>query len=264
MNIAYDFTQTGGFPLGQGVLNDFQNAILDAASIVALAGPLAIISGCAITGTNVDNGVVVINGEILPFVGGTLQSNVIIKQTTDGLLYYDGNTRQSKITRYATFGNDGIQNNPWASFKKNTTEGVLSRLERLEMMAAPFIAGGGMVLWNKAANLIPTGWREVVDWRGRLPMGYDPNDPDFNTVGNGNGSKTHTLGYNELPPLKAGVGDNIAGTTTGAGKISFTSGGGQDLSLDVTGPNGEALGGSPFNILNPYRIVVFIEPIPQN
>ena len=60
MNIQYDFTQTGGFPFDQGVLNDEQSGILNVEQALAAAlGPLVIVSGCLVTGSTVSAGVVI-------------------------------------------------------------------------------------------------------------------------------------------------------------------------------------------------------------
>ena len=77
---------------------------------------------------------------------------------------------------------------------------IENRLTTLENILAPFIGGGGMVLWNKPANQIPTGWAEVVDWRGRIPVGLDTSQTEFNTVGKTGGSKTVTLLTSNMPP----------------------------------------------------------------
>lgn len=69
------------------------------------------------------------------------------------------------------------------------------------------------------------------------------------------GERLHSITYDELPALVAGHGDGIAATTTGTGKISFNSGGGQDLQLNVTGPNGETLNGNAGNNMQPSEPV---------
>lgn len=254
-----DFTQTGGFPFDQGTLAFLQDSIYNAAKTANLGGPLCILSGCVQSGGNVSDGVVVINGEILPFQGGAIDTKVIVVETTTDLLYEDNVSRPVKKVRYATFGDDGIQNNPWTDFKRNTTEGVLARLERLERIAAPFLpvgAGerGGMVLWKKPANLIPAGWAEVVDWRRRLAMGYDPDDPDFDTVGEAGGGETATLVKANMPSDLT-VEIPVASTDSGTGAFDEGSTGGGTRSINLGGSS------QPFSILNPFRIAIFIEYI---
>jgi hypothetical protein len=128
----YDFTQPGGFPFDQGVMAFIQDCIDTAEQAASLAGPLAILSGCVTNGNTVTPGYVVINNEILPFVGGVIQPKVIIVETDTTIVYQDNTPRVVKFTRVAQFGDDGVQNNLWANFSTNKGSGVLSRLDALE------------------------------------------------------------------------------------------------------------------------------------
>lgn len=133
---------------------------------------------------------------------------------------------------------------------------VLARLQRLEDVAAPFLDEdkGGMVLWNRPAIDIPAGWQEVVDWRGRLPMGYNPDDVLFNTVGEFGGSKNKTLNISEIPEISLPYDKTTLGLDFGSGstRSSYTAKTTDNLAFG---------GGQEFSILNPYRVVVFIEYI---
>lgn len=277
-----DFTKQGGFPFDQDVLGFLQNSILAAAGTASLGGQTYILSGCEKIGGNIANGIVVINGEIMPFAGGAEQAKVVIIEQTENMNYEDGSVYPSIKTRFATFGDDGVTNLQWSSFKRNTPEGVLARLERLERIAAPFLEvtaadgtkhRGGMVLWKKPAILIPAGWQEVVDWRGRLPMGWNPDDPAFDEVGEIGGSKQHQLTVAQLPEhdhtmSEAGEhqheyqrfeysssGDNQSAHARWQGvSTAYTSkAGAHKHDIGKTGQN------QPFSLLNPYRIVMFIE-----
>lgn len=267
----YDFTQPGGFPLDQDVLGFMQNTIAVAAKSALLGGTTYVLTGCVQTGSDVTDGYVVIGGEILPFVGGVASAKVIIVENAENLTYEDAAIHPSQISRHATFGDDGVTNHLWVNFKRNSDEGILARIERLERIAAPFLPvydasavahRGGMMLWKKPAILIPAGWAEVVDWRGRLPMGYDPGDTAFDEVGEVGGAKTKTLSITEMPAhmhvTKSGYA--IYSSTDGAGS-SLNDGGGDAVDFDSKTTDGlqNAGGGQAFSLLNPYRIVMFIE-----
>lgn len=147
----------------------------------------------------------------------------------------------------------------------------------IEQVLAPFIGagGGGMVLWKKAANLIPPGWAEVVDWRGRMPVGWDPTDTDFNTVGNPGGSKTKSIGLSNLPDHhhKMYVNNNggqnsgsyvesnryVAAEGADGGPSSYKMAKPTNFDLPTLGMTERVGGNQVLNVLNPYRIVVFIE-----
>ena len=262
-----DFTKQGGFPLDQDVLGFLQESSLTAAKTASLGGSAYVLSGCEQAGNNIANGIVVINGEILPFAGGATQEKVVVIEQTEDMNYEDGSVYPSIKTRYATFGDDGVTGLLWAGFKRNTTEGVLARLDRLERIAAPFSGSGGMVLWKKPAIDIPVGWQEVVDWRGRLPMGYDPTQNEFNEVGKAGGDKQRTLTTLNLPAHDHSNG-NFNGLLRKSAPGSGTTVSGPDSSGAGTEPDAVTMGtlakvGSdqPFSLLNPYRVVMFIEYI---
>jgi len=267
-----DFTQPGGFPFDQGVLDFLQKGSLMAGQPAFFGGPLCIISGCTVSGTSVSSGFVAINGEILPFAGGTITENekVVIQESVTDITYFDAQARPVKKTRTATFGDDGVTNYLWAHFKRNTTEGVLARLERLERVAAPFLGDrGGMVLWKRPYNTIPDDWAEVLDWRGRLPMGWDGTEEEpagtLGDVATGfGGNKTHTLLKNQLPKYNIVIPGMTGGDNNDNNVTERFAGGDKSLSqtsffFDMKVDNGG--GDAPFSLLNPYRIVMFIEYI---
>ncbi|MRJ09152.1 hypothetical protein EDL99_09815 [Ornithobacterium rhinotracheale] len=108
---------TGGFPLDTNVLDFMQNSYQLFNHLGHLAGDLAIISGCKVTGSSVSDGVVFIGGELLPFKGGSAFTSVIIKEEKRALPFEDGESKEVEITRYATFG-AGTNTYPWADFKR--------------------------------------------------------------------------------------------------------------------------------------------------
>jgi len=147
-----------------------------------------------------------------------------------------------------------------------------ARIAALEVYARPFsiAGGGGMILWMRPANQIPEGWQEVELMRGLMAMGWNPDDADFTpewTKTGGAKNVTMTLAnliehphdqylsVSNIPPPP----DNtpIEGN-------SFKNGGDRGLykrKIAQTGKTGSA-SPEPMKTLNPYRVVVFIEPIP--
>jgi hypothetical protein len=138
-------------------------------------------------------------------------------------------------------------------------DGMFAMYEKLKILVKPFFEGGGMVLWNRPANQIPAGWREVEDWRGRLPMGYDPADADFNSVGKNGGKKDHVQTIEQMPKHAHLMPYQIL--IQSAGKAN------SDAFHRVDGAytnryTNETGGSKPMPLLNPFRTVVFIEMIP--
>lgn len=267
MKTQYDFTRPGGFPVDQTLYADFQEGINDAQSVTRIMGDMVIMSGGVDDGNgNISAGVLAIDGEILPFAGGLLQATVFVESVEVGGVFQDGFTKPIKNIRTVRFGIGPEQYN-WSDFR--TSNGLLARIEKLERMCAP-MAIGTVLLWNKAANLIPSGWQECVDFRGRMPQGYDPADADFNSLGKTGGEKAVTLAQASLPDVKIGngviddkpVGDSQNAFVNGQKGSTWTLGdmgnSGND-SLKYQGLTENLGEGKPHNNMPPYRVVMFIE-----
>lgn len=119
-NIDFN-TSPAGFPLeSDAILGFMQQAIIDGMlGIAELAGTngQTIVSGCAISGTTVGNGWVMINGELLRFEGGTKQTSVIIEETATQKANEDGTLLDRIIDRKAKFGS-GSPSYLWANFSR--------------------------------------------------------------------------------------------------------------------------------------------------
>lgn len=250
------FILTGGYPLKTERLQELQTACSIFNSLGALAGNLTIISGCGLTGTFVGNGVVYIDGELIEFreADGAGTPEVIIIEEPVMRAFKNGVIKQVHTIRYATFGT-AVDSWPWINFERlDPITVMMAKIAVLEKKSAVFQAGGGMVLWNKPAAQIPVGWQEVVDWRGRMPVGFDDSQVEFNAIGKTGGAKNKTLSIAELPRHRFSIGgdyneNNENGPYAIAGgdnnnRTAYTNYLGNDQS---------------FSILNPYRTVLFIE-----
>lgn len=167
--------------------------------------------------------------------------------------------------------------------KNNTLIGsLLTRIQALEDKPATAVPLGMVAIWGKPAPF-PEGWEEYVPLRGKMPVGlYDPTpeertdeqDADggngityyrdnfgsavfpFETVGNTGGRMSKKLGINEIPAhthtetrVKEGLGSIINFEAVGDdGHLGYES-----------VASGSAGGGQSFVMLNPYRVVQFIE-----
>ncbi|WP_306353718.1 hypothetical protein [Flavobacterium sp. '19STA2R22 D10 B1'] len=257
-----NFNQTGGFPLETEVLDNIQESYSIFNSLGAIAGNYSIISGCYITGSSVSNGFVYIDGELLSFQGGFLSPDVIIISESSTEEFEDGSIKEVHFKRYATFGTAEVFY-PWSSFIRPLPTNLIpndlnTRLALIEKKLAVFTTGHGMVLFQKPLNQIPTGWAEVVDWRGRMPMGLDTEQIEFDAVGKNGGNKKQTLNF-KIPvkpyPFSGSTSEGFAGNlivSTGLKEVGETL---ESLSKAIDSPNIT----QDINFLNPYRIVVFIE-----
>ena len=124
-----NFNQTGGFPMSTNILDAVQTAYSLFNHLGNLAGELVIISGCVITGNTVSDGAVYINGELLEFKGGSISTNVIIKEETESRVFEDGATKPIIYKRYAGFGSSTPDKTfKWEDFKR--VENLLNLTEK--------------------------------------------------------------------------------------------------------------------------------------
>lgn len=252
-----NFVQTGGVPIKAERLQELQEAYSIFNNLGFIAGNFAILTGCEVVGTNVSDGVVVMNGEVILFQGGTLADDVIIVETPISKEFKDGTFKSLHFIRYATFGTSEDMVS-WNDFKRvDPIITLMARLTSLEKKTAVFQAGGGMVLWNKPAIQIPAGWQEVVDWRGRIPVGMDAIQTEFNTLGKTGGNKTTTISKANLPSGSYGwIGNSGRGYPDGSNDEIEA---GHARSYPKVTKQLVLGSDTPLNILNPYRTVLFIE-----
>lgn len=121
---------------------------------------------------------------------------------------------------------------------------ALSRAEYSDLFAlygTTFGAGDGATTFN------------VIDMRGRAPVGRDAGQTEFDVLGESGGAKTHTISDAEMP-----VSSVIYG---GAAATSFyvpISGGNQPNAYIAKVHRNPAATQTAMNNLSPYRVVNFI------
>lgn len=258
---------TDGFPLYTDTLAEAQGAWNVFNAFCGMAGDKVIISGCVQTGSYVSNGFIVIDGEVLPFKGGTLGVSVTIKEEITEREFKNKSRKPVFIKRTAVFGSSTPDKTfAWADFKRfddliQNTEKNLdfeARLQVLENKKSP-VPIGLIAIWGKPADVpIPEGWQEYEPLRGRFALGWDPDDADFNELLKQAGAREHTLSIDEMPrhshefiwhPGTERVG-------TGRGNSVSKQSNPNDLHNGTTTSAG---GGSAHNNMPPYRIIKFIE-----
>ncbi|MCT4698092.1 hypothetical protein [Tenacibaculum haliotis] len=132
-----DFQQNGGFPLETNTLNFMQSAYSIFNAFGALAGDKTIISGCETQGSEVTNGYVYVNGEILEFRGGIKQTTVVIIEDNESVEFEDGTVKDIYKTRYVTFGVSG-NSIPWTDFKP--VDNLITLLNRVVFLEGKVVS----------------------------------------------------------------------------------------------------------------------------
>lgn len=183
--------QPGGFPLETQTFLNMQNAYGIYQHLAALAGDKTIISGCAQIGTTVTDGVIYVNGELLDFRAGQLQTTIIVQEEVVNGEFENGEVKPIYYTRYASFGS-GINAINWADFKRVYPLSSGLFIDEVRM-------------YSGAVANIPWGWylmdgkNGTLDIRDRFPIPYNPNNPDYNTIGKIGGLNEITLTEEQMP-----------------------------------------------------------------
>lgn len=285
MNVL-NFTHDAGYPFDVDTLNFMQDAYSIFNTLGELAGNFTILKGCEPIGNSVSDGVVYLNGEILAFKGGVISSSVFIKEEKREATFEDGFLREIEQIRYVTFGNSIPEKTfEWKKFsrvknvqqiseektEKTETEKLTERIEKLERQKSA-VPIGLVAIWGKPASVpIPEGWKEYVNLRGLMPIGYDPdyrkteNDPiDYrlNTLLERGGERSHKLNIDQMPQHSHGTINH----TSGDDSDSQGSGGAFVMShREVTHNRHDLMtikntgGNQAHNNMPPYRVIQFIE-----
>ncbi|WP_267402805.1 MULTISPECIES: hypothetical protein [unclassified Chryseobacterium] len=273
MKYNFKFLQTGGVPL----TNDLMALIEEAYEIFEVLGDLAgnktILMGCETVGSQVNPGIVAIDGKLYNFEGGTVFSTVYIHQTDVPKTFED---QQSKILiekREVKFGQGaGTNNYLWSEFVKLDTlrdlqakvnnmasqpdvSALAQRVAMLELKTAPIINGGIVMPWRKPVSEIPIGWKECLDFRGKTIVGWNPNELEFSVLGSEVGSKTHTLSRAELPNFSMSFQLGLEKVGTG-NRNGLSKQGGNEYTQYI----GSGGANQPHNNIQPSRIALYIEP----
>lgn len=123
MKLNVNFLQTGGVPLTNDLMASIMEAVKFYDVIGDLAGNLTIVSGCDFVSgstTVVNPGVVAINGELLPFEGGSIFATVFVYTEDVFKTFEDQNSKVLVQKKTVKFGNASTSYN-WADFLKLAT-----------------------------------------------------------------------------------------------------------------------------------------------
>lgn len=281
MRINIQFLQTGGVPLTNDLMDVLQEAYTIFNVLGDVAGHLTILSGCTLTGQSVSPGIVVINGDVLYFEGGLVNTSVYIHTAQITKTFQDQTDKiliEKKTVKFGLSAPGNMWN--WGDFKRLDTLKVMmekisaaatqadlndikTRLDKVELKTAPIVNGGIAWFWRKPLSEIPAGWKPCTDFKGKTIFGLDPNDPVFSTLGTTVGSHSKTITQNNIPDYVIPFyGATNSGQTAVGNDLSVIKWNGKapDGFYDHTYGINSGGKGMPMDVLNRGVIVDFIEP----
>lgn len=192
----FNFNNTGGFPFELDSLDELYKAFNILNCIGEVSGDKTIVKGCVTNGTTVSDGIVYVNGEMLEFRGGNKLSTVKIFEQPISKVFENGEQKEVFFHRWVGFGS-GEGSMPWADFK------LIISLRELQGRLLP--PGTNPQMYTGPINAIPEGWQLCDGTNGTPPLqgmfivGYDPNDPDYDAIGEKGGKKAVSLTEKEGP-----------------------------------------------------------------
>lgn len=276
------------FPLSTQSLAFMQDMILASAKLALIGGKNYILSGCERTGNTVTPGVIVINGEVMPFEGGAAVRTITIVETVENVSANGINYENVRVIRKAKFATgNGANYYPWAIFKPLSTNAQLEQAkatveyvnQEISKIQTGSIPTGVIVMWSGSVSNIPKGWQlcdntiipgtnqRTPDLRGKFVVGFNYDDNDYKTIGTMGGSKTVKLKEENTPPHRHlnGLADDKTWPFAQQGSLEQKSSsaclqteGGTAWWQGYTSVAGEA---EPFDIRPPYYVLAFIMKI---
>lgn len=219
-----NFLNKDNFPLYSEGLAKLQNAIFMTANFALLGGQRYILSGCIEDKSgNVSDGLIVINGELMEFIGGAKKEKIIIREIKTPLTAFGVEYPESYVTRYAEFSATGDL--VWSDFEKIPTNQELYKQIK-DIKGDP---AGIIKEWAGMIGKIPKDYMlcdgrdlsiseypelyeaigvtfggdglttfKLPDARGRFSVSYSGNG-DYSAIGKIGGEEFHKLTINETP-----------------------------------------------------------------
>lgn len=116
------FGQLGGLQFTQESLDFMQQSTETlhtlARTICTMEGhQFLIVSGCETQGATVSAGIVILDGELLPFAGGAAKACVQIEETREKAEFMDGQPKEVYVSRKVVFSDNGTE---WSKFRDIT------------------------------------------------------------------------------------------------------------------------------------------------
>lgn len=215
-----NFTARENFPVSTFTYDFLQKMSHLAGRLAQLGGANYILSGCEVKGTNVSEGLIVINGEMLPFEAGVLKSKITIQEIREVDHFAGINYPEAYIHRTAKCSDTGEYK--WEDFVQVLTNKQLeTKINSLKREEPGFVK-----MWSGRIDRMPNDYLlcdgrpvktleypELAYYYGmenelgfslpnlskRFVVGYDNNHAEYNSIGLTGGKDVVTLDIKQIP-----------------------------------------------------------------
>lgn len=261
-----NFLAKDDFPPSTYLLDFLQGLSVLSAQIARLGGSNYILSGCTVVDGIASAGYLVIDGEILPFTGGSVKDKIAIQEEKIAETAFGVDYPEAYIIRTAVFSATGEY--IWKDFVQVlTNEELKTKIEqvrgeppgmkvdwtgRIDRIPDNYMLADGRIL--KTEDYPDLAWFygkeneesfSLPDLRHLFIVGYDPTKSDYDSIGKTGGEEYITLSINQMPRHSHGIkftenkwGDNansrpFPDPTGSAGYTSMTEevGGGEEIDI---------------------------------
>lgn len=225
MNKA-NFLAKENFPQSTYTFDFMQKTIHLAGSMALLGGDNYILAGCVEDKSgNVSEGLITINGELLPFAGGAKKDKVKIQETKESDHFNGVDYPEAYIHRKVIFADDG--DILWDDLKQVLTNKALEQ----KISSIKGDAPGTVKMWAGTVSSIPSEYMLcdgkplknddypelyknlnaihgiegndsflLPDLRKRFVVGYDNQNEDYERIGQIGGTEKVELTIDQIPP----------------------------------------------------------------
>lgn len=285
-----NFLAQKSFPVNTNTFDFLQKMIHLAGNMALLGGDNYILSGCIEDQSEkISEGLIVINGELLPFVGGVKKEKIKIQETKESDHYAGVDYPEAYIHRKVIFADDG--DILWDDLKQVLTNKDLEdKINALRGEAPGFVkmwsglperlgkeyllCDGSIVSTAEYPDLAYYLGKEredrfqLPDLRSRFVVGFDNAEEDYNDIGKKGGAKQKNITEDQMPDHYHIYSDdtNAMGSFILDGKSfpskveginnqesSAKSGGSGTLYRSTSAGKGEA-----FDVRPPYYVLAFV------
>lgn len=196
-----------GFPATNQTWRFLRDMINDVHQLTKLGGTSYILEGVVLQNNAVSDGFLVLDGELIPFVGGALPDGgdpqIMIVEAIETTTYLEdlnadgvGDEKDTYFTRHATFGTAGAVTYSYKELERLEPLTEIQRRLPPKKCALPYWGDGTDL---KAGWQFCDGTNGTPDLRGQFIVGQDPTNPDYQNIGDQGGAEEVTLTTAQMP-----------------------------------------------------------------